>query len=109
MAVVGILTGDDPENLRRFLTTQSIPYFVGVGNDTTNITGVLNYYHRNSIFNRDRGNSQRPPFLSSNASPYNLELSSDVAGMAGGLNLNTNLLVVSEAETAMRPFPVLLT
>jgi iron complex outermembrane receptor protein len=26
----------------------------GVGNNTTNITGVLNYYHRNSIFQRDR-------------------------------------------------------
>src|SRR5947208_1364979 len=60
----------------------------GVGNDTTNITGVLNYYHRNSIANRDRAFSAVPPFLSSNASPYNLELSSDVAAAAGGLNLN---------------------
>jgi iron complex outermembrane recepter protein len=60
----------------------------GVGNDTTNVTGVLNYYHRNSIFNHDRGFSKRPPFLSSNASPYNLELSSAVAAAAGGLNLN---------------------
>src|SRR5438105_4950847 len=60
----------------------------GVGNDTTNITGVLNYYHRNSIANRDRAYSAVPPFLSSNASPYNLELSSDVAAAAGGLNLN---------------------
>src|SRR5205807_992237 len=25
----------------------------GVGNDTTNITGTLNFYHRNSIFNHD--------------------------------------------------------
>src|SRR6266568_2785185 len=61
----------------------------GVGNGTdTNITGVLNFYHRNSIANRDRGFSNRPPFLSSNASPYNLQLSSDVAGAAGGQNLN---------------------
>jgi iron complex outermembrane receptor protein len=60
----------------------------GVGNDTTNITGVLNYYHRNPIANRDRDFSAVPPFLSSNASPYNLQLSSDVAGAAGGLNLN---------------------
>src|SRR5213082_1913529 len=29
----------------------------GVGNDTTNITGVLNYYHRNDIFQRDRAYS----------------------------------------------------
>ncbi|HEY2101969.1 MAG TPA: TonB-dependent receptor [Chthoniobacterales bacterium] len=66
-----------------FLTSATF----GVGNDTTNITGVMDYYHRNSIFNRDRGNSQRPPFLSSNASPYNLELSGAVAAAAGGVNL----------------------
>src|SRR5205809_3736650 len=60
----------------------------GVGKGDTNITGVLNYYHRNSIANRDRGFSAVPPFLSSNASPYNLELSSNVAGAAGGQNLN---------------------
>src|SRR5438067_2140702 len=60
----------------------------GVGNDTTNVTGVLNYYHRNSIANHDRAYSVVPPFLSSNASPYNLQLSSDVAAAAGGANLN---------------------
>src|SRR5437879_6567776 len=26
----------------------------GVGNDTTNITGTLNFYHRNDVFQRDR-------------------------------------------------------
>src|SRR5207244_4476022 len=60
----------------------------GVGKGDTNITGVLNYYHRNSIANRDRDFSANPPFLSSNNSPYNLQLSSDVAGAAGGQNLN---------------------
>src|SRR5438309_5437992 len=60
----------------------------GVGNDTTNITGVLNYYRRNSIFQRDRAYSAVPPFLSSNASPWNLSLSSDVAAAAGGANLS---------------------
>src|SRR3989441_4457868 len=60
----------------------------GVGNDTTNITGTLNFYHRNSIFNHDRGFSAKPPFLSSNNSPYNLQLSSDVAGAGGGMKLN---------------------
>ena len=59
----------------------------GVGNDTTNITGVLNYYRRNSIFQHDRVYSAVPPFLSSNSSPYNLSLSSDVAAAAGGQNL----------------------
>src|SRR5882724_2635056 len=60
----------------------------GVGNNTTSVTGVLNYYHRNSIFQRDRTYSAVPPFLSGNTSPYNLQLSSDVAGAAGGQNLN---------------------
>src|SRR5256884_2405281 len=60
----------------------------GVGKGDTNITGVLNYYHRNSIANRDRGFSAVPPFLSSNASPYNLQLSSDVAGAPGGQKFN---------------------
>ncbi len=60
----------------------------GVGNETTNVTGVFNYYHRNSIAQRDRDYSAVPPFLSGNTSPYNLQLSSDVAGAAGGQNLN---------------------
>src|SRR6266545_5215835 len=60
----------------------------GVGNETTNVTGVFNYYRRNSIAQRDRDYSAVPPFLSSNNSPYNLVLSSDVAAAAGGQNLN---------------------
>jgi outer membrane receptor protein involved in Fe transport len=59
----------------------------GVGDDKTQIAGAMNYYHRNAIANRDRTYSAVPPFLSSNASPYNLELSSDVAAVAGGQNL----------------------
>ena len=34
----------------------------GVGDGNTNITGVMNFDHRNSIFNRDRGYSAVPPF-----------------------------------------------
>lgn len=60
----------------------------GVGDANTEIVGVADYYHRNSIANRDRSFSAVPPFLSSNASPYNLQLSSNVAGAAGGMNLN---------------------
>src|SRR5438045_3578354 len=56
----------------------------GVGNDTTNITGTLNFYHRNSIFNHDRGYSLVPPFLSSNVSPYNLQLTNAAVAAAGG-------------------------
>src|SRR2546423_3507464 len=61
----------------------------GVGKGDTNIPGVLNYYHRTPIFQRARGFSLPPPFLSSNNSPYNLQLSSNVAGAAGGQKLNT--------------------
>src|SRR6476619_1378613 len=60
----------------------------GVGDDKTQIAGSMNYYHHNAIANRDRSYSAVPPFLSSNASPYNLQLSSDVAAAAGGQNLN---------------------
>ena len=55
----------------------------GVGDGNTQITGEMNYYQRNSIFNRDRGYSAVPPFLSSNATPYNLQLSSAVVVAAG--------------------------
>jgi len=44
-------------------------------------------YHRNSIYDRDRGYSNRPRIRSSNASPLNLELSRDAvlaAGVGGG-------------------------
>ena len=34
----------------------------GVGDSDTDITGVLNYYHRNSIFNHDRGYSNTVRF-----------------------------------------------
>ena len=57
----------------------------GVGDGNTSITGAINYYKRNSIFNRDRGFSLKPPFLSSNSTPENLQLSSDVV-VASGVN-----------------------
>ena len=46
----------------------------GIGDGNTNVTGVIDYYHRNSIFNRDRGYSAVPPFLSSNSTPENLSV-----------------------------------
>src|SRR5262249_8840738 len=55
----------------------------GVGNDTTTITGVANFYHRNSIFNKDRGFSAKPPFLSSNSTPENLQLQFEAVAAAG--------------------------
>jgi iron complex outermembrane recepter protein len=51
----------------------------GTGNDTTSVTGDIFYYKHHDTFNHDRGNSLIPFFLSSNASPYNLQLSPQVA------------------------------
>ena len=56
----------------------------GVGDGDTDITGVMNYYHRNSIFNHDRGYSNTVRFNpSTNASPYNLQLSREAVVDAG--------------------------
>src|SRR4029077_3469557 len=51
----------------------------GIGDDKISITGDMFYYHHNSMFAKDRGNTNRPPFLSSNSSPFNLQISTDVA------------------------------
>ncbi len=59
----------------------------GVGDEKTQVTGVMNYDHENSTFNRDRAFSARPPFLSSNSSPLNLSLSTAVVAAAGGPDL----------------------
>src|SRR5215469_12643668 len=55
----------------------------GVGNDTTSITGDIFYYKHHSMFNRDRTNSLVPPFLSSNAVPWNLALTPAAVQEAG--------------------------
>jgi iron complex outermembrane recepter protein len=57
----------------------------GAGDDKTSVSGVLNFYHRNSIFNRDRGYSSNTDFPSSNASPVNLALS-PAAILAAGVS-----------------------
>src|SRR5215831_3686934 len=55
----------------------------GVGDDKISITGDIFYYHHNSTFNSDFLNSAVPPFLSSNATPWNLNVSKLVAAAAG--------------------------
>jgi len=56
----------------------------GIGDDKVNVTGDIFFYHHNSTFNRDRGNSANPPFLSTNSSPENLQLADAVVIAAGG-------------------------
>jgi iron complex outermembrane recepter protein len=55
----------------------------GVGDDKMSITGDIFYFHHNSTFNGDRGNSLTPPFRSSNSSPWNFNVSQAVAAAAG--------------------------
>jgi outer membrane receptor protein involved in Fe transport len=57
----------------------------GTGDDKVSVVGDIFFFHQNSLFNRDRGNSQKPPFLSSNSSPYNLQLSTAAALAAGAV------------------------
>jgi iron complex outermembrane receptor protein len=60
----------------------------GVGDNNTHLTGVANYYSRNSIFSRDRDYDRRTSLPSSIkttfSEPYNLELSRSAVVAAGG-------------------------
>jgi iron complex outermembrane recepter protein len=56
----------------------------GTGNETTSVTGDIFYYKHHDMFNHDRGNSLVPFFLSSNSSPYNLQLTQAAIIAAGG-------------------------
>src|SRR5437762_1220720 len=56
----------------------------GTGDDKTSITGDIFYYKHHDMFNHDRSNSLTPPFLSSNAVPWNLQLSVAAIVEAGG-------------------------
>jgi iron complex outermembrane receptor protein len=55
----------------------------GAQTDKASAMVGFNYYKRNAIFNSDREYSAIPPFLSSNASPLNLEITRAVAIAAG--------------------------
>jgi iron complex outermembrane receptor protein len=55
----------------------------GAATEKANLIVGLNYYKKNDIANRDRDYSAVPPFLSSNASPLNLELSRTAVIAAG--------------------------
>lgn len=57
----------------------------GTGNEEGSLMIGLNYQKRNAIFQRDRSYSEIPPFLSSNSSPANLQLSRAAVEQALGL------------------------
>lgn len=58
----------------------------GLGDEKTNLTGVVNYYRRNSIFSRDRDYDREVPAArtSSDSSPYNLQVDRAAAEAAAG-------------------------
>ncbi|MGH8021244.1 MAG: TonB-dependent receptor domain-containing protein [Opitutaceae bacterium] len=74
----------------------------GVSNDDTNVTIGLNLYKRNAIFNSDRSYSQFPPFLSTNSSPLNFEVSraavEEALGLAPGTPLPGDPIEGSDGE-----------
>src|SRR5436305_600454 len=47
----------------------------GMGDDKVQISGDIFFYHHNSLFNHDRGNSWNAPFHSTNSSPENIQTS----------------------------------
>jgi iron complex outermembrane receptor protein len=57
----------------------------GTGDDKVSVVGDIFFYHHNSMFNRDRGNSQKAHSTSNQTSPYNLQVSTDVALAAGAV------------------------
>ena len=69
----------------------------GVGDGNTQITGAMNFYHRNSIFQHDRGYSLKPPFLSGNSTPENLQLTFESAVAAGAERSSRRPVLVCRA------------
>ena len=70
----------------------------GTGDDKMSITGDIFYYHHNSMFNIDRGNSLKPPFLSSNTTPWNFNLSRN--SVEDALGLQRSPLITPENNPA---------
>ena len=57
----------------------------GTGDDKVSVAGDIFFYHHNSMFHRDRGNTQKGKLLNANASPANFEVSTQVALAAGAV------------------------
>lgn len=62
----------------------------GAQTDRANVLVGFNYYTKAAIMNRDRSYSEIPPFLSSNSSPINLQIT-PAAAAAAGVSLPANL------------------
>ncbi len=69
----------------------SANFVYGVRSDTGSLTFGANYQQRQAIFNRDRSYSAVPPFLSSNSSPPNFQLTRAAVEQALGLAPGGNI------------------
>jgi outer membrane receptor protein involved in Fe transport len=76
----------------------------GVTSDKGSITIGANYQQRQPIFNRDRSYSAIPPFLSSNASPPNFQLTRDAVLLALGLPAGSPITINGVANTTTNTF-----
>jgi iron complex outermembrane recepter protein len=74
----------------------------GTGTDTTSVTGDLFYYKHRDMFNHDRGNSLIPFFLSSNTSPYNLQVQTAATLHPFDIHFNPQAPPVLSAEALGR-------
>ncbi|MBA4135952.1 MAG: hypothetical protein C0518_01395 [Opitutus sp.] len=71
----------------------------GASSAKGNITIGVNFQNREPIFNRDRSYSAVPPFLSTNASPANFQISREAALEALGLPAGSALTINGAANT----------
>lgn len=77
--------------------TASLMY--GMASDKGSLTVGANFQSRNPIFNRDRSYSAIPPFLSSNSSPPNFQVSRAAVEQALGLAPGSPITVNGAANT----------
>jgi iron complex outermembrane recepter protein len=82
-AEVGVEYGNSTDTDSGLFATSLV---FGLGDDNTNLTGVVNYYRRNSIFSRDRAydREQASALRSTSSSPSNLQVDRAAAEAAAG-------------------------
>jgi len=76
----------------------------GVRSDTGSLTFGANYQQRQAIFNRDRDYSAVPPFLSSNSSPPNFQLTRAAVEQALGLAPGSPITINGVPNTTTNTF-----
>ncbi|MBI2515797.1 MAG: TonB-dependent receptor [Opitutae bacterium] len=83
-------------------TTANLVY--GVTGEKGSITVGFNFQNRQAIFNRDRSYSALPPFLSTNASPPNFQVSRAAVEQALGLAPGSAISINGAANTTTNVF-----